>query len=107
MRCEFTKHDEYEKGIDMLPLAETWECSTQPDGPSYVVGGEYDGKELAEVLKKHPEFLESRHQGLDELPILIKFIDAKTISPCRYIQRMIMQKSMRMDSLVRQRCGIY
>ena len=39
----------------MSPLAETWECSTLPDGLSYVVGGEYDGKELAEVLKKHPE----------------------------------------------------
>lgn len=70
-------NDEFEKGIDMSPLAETWECSTHPDGPSFVVGGEYDGKELAEVLKLHPEFLGSRHQGMDELPILIKFIDAK------------------------------
>lgn len=70
-------NDEFEKGIEMSPLAETWECSTHPDGPSFVVGGEYDGKELAEVLKKHPEFLGTRHQGLDELPILIKFIDAK------------------------------
>ena len=30
-------NDEFEKNIDLTPLAETWECSTHPDGPSYVV----------------------------------------------------------------------
>ena len=29
-------NDEFEKNIDLTPLAETWECSTHPDGPSYV-----------------------------------------------------------------------
>ena len=43
-------NDEFEKNIDLTPLAETWECSTHPDGPSYVVGGAFDGQELAEVL---------------------------------------------------------
>lgn len=70
-------NDEFEKGIDMSPLAETWECSTHPDGPSYVVTGDYKGMELAEVLKLHPEFLGTKHNGTKELPILIKFIDAK------------------------------
>lgn len=70
-------NDEFEKNIDMTPLAETWECSTHPDGPSYVVGGEFDGQELAEVLKAHPEYLGTRHKGENALPILIKFIDAK------------------------------
>jgi len=70
-------NDEFEKNIDMTPLAETWECSTHPDGPSYVVGGEFDGQELAEVLKAHPEYLGARHAGENALPILIKFIDAK------------------------------
>ena len=56
-------NDEFEKNIDLTPLAETWECSTHPDGPSYVVGGEFDGKELAEVLKAHPEYLGERHKG--------------------------------------------
>ena len=44
-------NDEFEKGIDLTPLAETWECSTHPDGPCYVVDGAFDGRELAEVLK--------------------------------------------------------
>ncbi len=70
-------NDEFEKNIDMTPLAETWECSTHPDGPSYVVGGEFDGQELAEVLEAHPEYLGTRHKGENALPILIKFIDAK------------------------------
>ena len=70
-------NDEFEKNIDMTPLAETWECSTHPDGPSYVVGGEFDRQELAEVLKAHPEYLGTRHKGENALPILIKFIDAK------------------------------
>lgn len=69
-------NDEFEKGIDLSPLAETWECSTHPAGPSYVCGGEHDGMELAQVLRKHPEYLGSRHKGKTDLPILIKFIDA-------------------------------
>ena len=70
-------NDEFEKGIDLSPVAETWECSTHPDGPSYVVGGAFDGMKLAEVLQKHPEYLGERHKGKKSLPILIKFIDAK------------------------------
>lgn len=70
-------NDEFEKNIDLSPLAETWECSTHPDGPSYVVGGEYDGLTLAEVLKSHPDYLGTHPNTQGELPILIKFIDAK------------------------------
>ena len=70
-------NDEFEKNIDLTPLAETWECSTHPDGPSYVVGGAFDGQELAEVLRAHPEYLGERHKGENTMPILIKFIDAQ------------------------------
>jgi mannose-6-phosphate isomerase len=70
-------NDEFAKGIDLSPLAETWECSTHPDGPSYVVGGEYDKLELTQVLEMNPIYLGERYKGLNQLPILIKFIDAK------------------------------
>ena len=70
-------NDDFEKNIDMAPLAETWECSTHPDGPSFVLGGTFDGQELAEVLRERPEYLGERHKGENTLPILIKFIDAK------------------------------
>lgn len=70
-------NDTFGKEIDMSPLAETWECSTHPDGYSVVVSGEYSGKTLSEVLKEHPEYLGTHPQSGDELPILVKFIDAK------------------------------
>lgn len=70
-------NDEFTRNVNMDPLAETWECSTHPDGPCYVVGGEFDEWTLAEVLRAHPEYLGTRHRGEGELPILIKFIDAK------------------------------
>ena len=70
-------NDEFVKDIPMEPLAESWECSTHPDGPSFAVGGKFDGMSLAEILKAHPDFLGTHPEGGCELPILIKFIDAK------------------------------
>lgn len=73
--------DEFSKEIDMEPLAETWECSTHPDGLSFVSGGEFDGKTLASVIREHPDYIGS-HPDVDEkdgnpdLPVLIKLIDA-------------------------------
>ncbi len=65
---------EYEKAIPLTPLAETWECSIHPDGPSTVKSGNYAGQKLTDVLKKHPDFLGKRVSG--ELPVLVKLIDA-------------------------------
>lgn len=70
-------NDEFEKNIDMDPLAETWECSTHPDGISYVSSGEHKGMLLTDVLKQYPKYLGKRHEKSNDLPILIKFIDAK------------------------------
>lgn len=67
---------EYKKNIPLSPLAETWECSVHPDGPSEVVDGEYAGKTLAEVLEEHPDYVGTKLAG-QEFPILVKFIDAK------------------------------
>lgn len=70
-------NDDFSKGIDLEPLAETWECSTHPDGPSSVASGIFSGRLLSEVLKEHPEFIGTHPETKGELPILIKFIDAK------------------------------
>ena len=70
-------NDDFAKGIDLSPLAETWECSTHPDGPSLVASGEFCGQRLDAVLKAHPEFLGTHPEVRGELPILIKFIDAR------------------------------
>ncbi len=70
-------NDQFSKGIDLNPLAETWECSTHPDGQSTVASGEYAGRLLSEVLAERPEYLGTHPRTKGELPILIKFIDAK------------------------------
>ena len=69
-------NDDFGKGIDLSPLAETWECSTHPDGESLV-----SGEPLSRVLARHPEWLGTHPlqttDGRPELPILIKLIDAQ------------------------------
>ena len=67
---------EFGKNIDMTPLAESWECSVHPDGMSIVGSGEYAGLTLSELLSNKPEYMGTRFSGVDEFPILIKFIDA-------------------------------
>ena len=70
--------EEYNKHIDVTPLAETWECSTHPDGPSRVASGVFAGEKLVDVLRAHPEFIGThpKTDGDGGLPVLIKFIDA-------------------------------
>lgn len=68
---------EFGKDCGMNPLAETWECSTHPDGISIVVSGIYAGQNLKEVLEEHPEYLGSCSDTYSELPIIIKLIDAQ------------------------------
>lgn len=67
--------EKYGKDCDLTPLAETWECSTHPNGLSIVLNGKYKDKTLAFVLKKHPEYL-GKYKKRKSLPILVKFIDA-------------------------------
>ncbi len=68
---------EYNKEIDMAPLAETWECSVHPDGPSVIATGEHKGKTLREILAIHPEYAGTGYKSLEDFPILVKFIDAQ------------------------------
>lgn len=69
-------NDDFGKGIPVSPLAETWECSTHPDGESLV-----NGEPLSRVLARHPQWLGTHPLtatgGRPELPILIKLIDAR------------------------------
>lgn len=71
--------DDFNKEIDFTPLAETWECSAHPDGLSTVANGPFAGRTLEDVLRERPDFLGTHPltNGDGELPVLIKFIDAK------------------------------
>lgn len=70
-------NDEFNKEMELKPLAESWECSTHQDGESMVGSGVFKGESLRKVLKMHPELLGLHSNGSGELPILIKLIDAK------------------------------
>ncbi|MDO5336270.1 MAG: class I mannose-6-phosphate isomerase [Eubacteriales bacterium] len=71
-------NDDFSKGIDLSPLAETWECSTHPDGSSIIASGEMEGKTLSQVLRDYPQLLGTHPRTKGELPILIKLIDARS-----------------------------
>lgn len=58
-------------------VAESWELSCHPNGPSVIRGGQEDGKTLAEYLKEHPEAIGTNGSSFEQFPILIKLIDAK------------------------------
>ncbi len=69
-------NDRYYKNSGFAKTAESWELSTHPDGLSRIVGGNLDGVSLAEYIKENPEVLGTNRKS-DELPILIKLIDAE------------------------------
>ena len=70
--------DEYNKPYEGERLAETWEMSCHPDGPSVIVNGEHAGKTLAEYVEAQGKGeLGSNCQIFQDFPIMIKFIDAK------------------------------
>ena len=67
----------YHKHTDITPLAETWECSVHPDGPSTIITGPYAGYTLREFLCLFPQAMGRHGKMYGELPILIKLIDAE------------------------------
>ena len=70
--------DEFNKEYDGDILAESWEMSCHKDGPSYIVGGAFDGMTLSEYIEKNgKEVLGSNCDKFEDFPILIKLIDAK------------------------------
>ncbi len=68
----------YNKKFEGGRLAECWELSCHPDGPSVIGDGEFKGRTLREYIeKKGKSVLGSNCLIFDDFPILIKFIDAK------------------------------
>ncbi|MDR0886202.1 MAG: class I mannose-6-phosphate isomerase [Clostridiales Family XIII bacterium] len=69
---------EFGKEFDGEILAETWELSVHPDGPSRIANGSYAGKTLTDYLDaKGKAAWGTNASHFEEFPILIKFIDAK------------------------------
>lgn len=70
-------HD-FHKEFEGEKLAETWELSCHPDGPSVIANGSRAGATLAEYVESCGiEVLGRNCRRFEEFPILVKFIDAK------------------------------
>ena len=70
-------NDDFSKQIASDVVAETWECSSHPDGVSIAASGEWIGMPLDGILRAHPEYLGEHARGASELPVLVKLIDAR------------------------------
>jgi len=70
--------DDYGFTTDGDNAAEAWLLSCHKDGPSFVLGGKYDGKTLAEVIEAEGrEVLGTNNKDIRDFPVLIKIIDAR------------------------------
>ena len=69
-------NNKYNKNSGFEKTAESWELSVHTDGKSVICGGEFDGMSLSEYIKHNPSVLGTNRKS-DELPILIKLIDAE------------------------------
>lgn len=68
---------DFHKDYDGEKLAETWELSCHPDGPSYIADGEYAGSTLKDYIQLKGKAVLGRHaEAFEQFPILIKLIDA-------------------------------
>lgn len=69
---------EFGKEFSGERLAETWELSCHPDGPSVVENGEYAGDTLNEyILMEGKKVTGTKSRRFEQFPLLIKFIDAR------------------------------
>ena len=70
---------EYHKQTDLYPLAESWELSAHPDGPSVIASGELSGMPFSQFAAEYPQLLGHAYAGKQEFPLLIKLIDAEKV----------------------------
>ena len=70
--------ENFGKKTDLDIVAESWELSVHPDGPSIVANGEYKGKTFPEYLDAAGKgVLGTKGNAFENFAMLIKFMDAK------------------------------
>ena len=70
--------EEYGKEACGEVLAETWELSCHPDGPSVIENGVHAGKTVQQYIEEQGKAVLGTHcRRFRDFPILVKFIDAK------------------------------
>lgn len=67
----------YKKNTPEPPVAESWEISAHPDGPSHISNGEYSGKTIEEMTSLFgEEFCGKSIKKGEKFPLLLKILDA-------------------------------
>jgi len=70
--------EKYHKQSDSEKLAESWELSCHPAGPSIIANGEASGQSLEQYIEeKGRSILGTKGSGCREFPIMVKLIDAR------------------------------
>ncbi len=70
--------EDFNKVFEGDVLAESWELSCHPDGPSTIVNGAFASQTLRQYIEtKGSDVLGTNCKRFEDFPILIKFIDAK------------------------------
>ena len=69
-------NNKYSKNSGFEKTAESWELRVHPDGESVISGGKFDCMKLSEYICLNPNVLGTNRKS-DELPVLIKLIDAE------------------------------
>ncbi len=62
-------------------IGESWEVSAVASSPSVIANGEHKGRVLTDVISEHPDEILGKtvaRQYNNKLPLLVKFIDAKS-----------------------------
>lgn len=71
--------DDFGLECSLDPIAEGWMLACHKDGKNIIIGGEFDGKTLEEVIENQGKinFIGTRAEAFPYFPVLIKLIDAK------------------------------
>lgn len=70
--------EEFGKDCSLERIAESWELSCHPDGPTRISGGPYDGQTLSDYIDwEGTGVLGTNAVRFDRFPVLVKLIDAK------------------------------
>ncbi|MDD5328203.1 MAG: class I mannose-6-phosphate isomerase [Phycisphaerae bacterium] len=60
-------------------IGESWELADLPDDKSVIINGEFAGQNINSVIRKYPEEIIGSSNFSENLPLLIKFLDAEDI----------------------------
>lgn len=71
--------EQWGKNLPEGIVAESWEISCHPDGPSLVKNGEFQGEKLSDLIARFPVEIMGTEvaRNFTDFPLLVKLIDAK------------------------------